>query len=78
MKPTMFLIGLLVILAGILPLVSNVMPGIPQSITSGYIYNGIIVLLGIVGLIYGFVSFDLFGFQKFVMVILALLTIFAF
>ncbi|RLE38605.1 hypothetical protein DRJ17_03410 [Candidatus Woesearchaeota archaeon] len=75
-KLAMTLIGLLVILAGILPLLARYVVAIPVTIVSGIPYTAIVVGIGMLGMIYGFVSYDLFGFQKFVMVILALMTIF--
>ena len=47
-------IGLLTILGGILPFIQNFVPaGIP---TSGMLYSAIIVVIGIIGMIYGFIA----------------------
>ncbi|MFC1697436.1 hypothetical protein ACFL1H_03830 [Nanoarchaeota archaeon] len=77
MKIGMSIIGLLVIIAGVLPLLTGVI-ALPDFLVGGTIHSGVITLIGVVGLIYGFTSMDLMDFaQKFIMIILALLTIVA-
>lgn len=47
-------IGLLTILGGILPFIQNFLPAIIP--TSGILYSGLIIIIGIVGVIYGFIA----------------------
>lgn len=47
-------IGLLTILGGILPFIQNFVPAIIP--TSGILYSGLIIIIGVVGIIYGFVA----------------------
>lgn len=47
-------IGILTILGGILPFIQNFVPaGIP---TSGLLYSAMIIVIGIVGMVYGFIA----------------------
>lgn len=46
-----FSIGLVTILGGLLPFIQNFVPSIIP--TSGPIYSGLIILIGVIGLIYG-------------------------
>lgn len=75
MKIMITVLGILIILAGILPFLSNI--GIlPASIPvqkPGYQF--IIVAVGILGLLYGVMNSMLFGTEKFVTIAIALLTI---
>jgi len=76
MKIMIVIIGLLTILAGILPFLDGfgILPaGVP---TSGLFYSGIIILIGIIGFLYANKTFGLWGSQKFVVSVLAILTIF--
>jgi len=76
MKIMIVIIGLLTIFAGILPFLGSfgILPaGIP---TSGPFYSGIIILIGIIGFLYANKTFGLWGSQKFVISVLAILTIF--
>lgn len=68
------LIGLITILAGVLPFVGS-LAGLPLSILSGVGYSIIISVIGILGLLYGFTSMALIGETKFVMISLGLLTL---
>ena len=68
------LIGLITILAGILPFVGS-LAGLPMGLISGIGYSLIISVIGILGLLYGFTSMSLIGATKFVMVCLGLLTL---
>lgn len=68
------LIGLITILAGILPFVGSLV-GIPQIMIAGLGYSILISIIGALGLLYGFTSMALIGSTKFVMVCLGLLTV---
>lgn len=75
MKIMISILGVLIILAGVLPFLSNL--GIlPASIpTSKPGYQVIIISIGIIGLVYGVFNSLLFGFEKFVTIAIALLMI---
>ena len=75
MKIMITIIGLLIILAGVLPLISNFgfLPGFIPVEKPGYQF--IIIAVGILGLLYGFFNSMLFGIEKFATIALALLTI---
>jgi hypothetical protein len=47
-------IGLLTILGGILPFIQNFLPAVIP--TSGILYSGLIIVIGIIGIIYGFIA----------------------
>ena len=47
-------LALLTLLGGILPFLQNFIPAIIP--TSGFLYSGMIILIGIVGIIYGFME----------------------
>ncbi len=68
------LIGLITILAGILPFVGSFV-GLPSGIIEGIGYSVLIILIGGIGLLYGFMSMSLIGSTKFMMVCLSLLTV---
>ena len=68
------LVGILTVLAGVLPFLSG-LNFIPAAYTSGMIYSMIIIVIGVLGLIYGFVSNMLMGAQKALMILFAVLTI---
>ncbi|MBT4540130.1 hypothetical protein HOC35_01325 [Candidatus Woesearchaeota archaeon] len=68
------LIGMITILAGILPFVGNFI-GIPSSVIEGIGYSILIMVIGIIGLLYGFMSMALIGVSKFMMICLGLLTV---
>ncbi|MFH0868244.1 MAG: hypothetical protein V1831_02940 [Candidatus Woesearchaeota archaeon] len=75
MKIMITIIGILIILAGVLPFLSN-MRILPSSIPvekPGYQF--IIIAVGIIGLLYGFFNSYLFGSEKFVTIAIAVLTI---
>lgn len=75
MKIMITILGVLIILAGILPFLSNlgILPaGIPIEKPG---YQFIIVAVGIIGLLYGVLNSMLFGTEKFVTIAIALLTI---
>jgi hypothetical protein len=76
MKIMITVLGLLIILAGILPFLNNfgILPGIIPAEKPGYQF--IIITVGIIGLIYGVMNSMLFGTEKFVTIAIALLTIF--
>jgi len=68
------LIGLITILAGILPFIASLF-GLPLEIATGIGYSIIIIVIGFIGLLYGFMSMALIGATKFVMVCLGLITL---
>ncbi len=68
------LVGILTILAGILPLL-NGLNLFPANFTSGPIYSGIIIVIGLIGLVYAFMSPMLMGAQKFMPIMFGLLII---
>ena len=76
MKIMITILGILIILAGIIPFLNNfgVLPSFIPAEKPGYQF--IIIAVGIIGLIYGFFNSMLFGFEKFVTIAIALLTIF--
>ncbi len=47
-------LALLTVLGGILPFIQNFLPAIIP--TSGPLYSGIIIAVGVIGMIYGFIS----------------------
>ena len=75
MKIMIVLLGVLIILAGILPFLSNfgILPSNIPIEKPGYQF--IIIAIGIVALIYGLLNSMLFGTEKFVTIALALLTV---
>ena len=75
MKIMITVLGILIILAGILPFLGNlgIIPSTIPVEKPGYQF--IIITIGILGLIYGFFNSLLFGFEKFVTISIALLTI---
>lgn len=75
MKIMITVLGILIILAGVLPLLSSI--GIvPSSIpTEKPGYQFIIIAVGILALLYGVFNSLLFGFEKFATIAIAILTI---
>ena len=75
MKIMITVLGILIILAGILPFLSNlgILPAAIPVEKPGYQF--IIVAVGILGLLYGVRNSMLFGTEKFVTIAIALLTI---
>ena len=75
MKIMITVLGILIILAGILPFLSNmgILPAAIPVEKPGYQF--IIVAVGILGLLYGVMKSMLFGTEKFVTIAIALLTI---
>lgn len=76
MKFMISFIGVLTILAGVLPFLSS-FGLMPTKFTSGVLYAGIIILVGIIGLVYGLFNpgMSLFGAQRFMVVLIGLLTL---
>ena len=75
MKIMISVLGILIILAGILPFLSN-FGIIPASIpTEKPGYQFIIITIGILGLIYGLFNNLIFGFEKLATISIALLTV---
>lgn len=75
MKLMITILGVLIILAGILPFLSNIgiLPAAIPVQKPGYQF--IIIAVGIIGLLYGVMNSMLFGTEKFVTIAIALLTI---
>src|SRR3989344_439221 len=75
MKIMITVLGILIILAGLLPLLGSmgIMPN--SAITKAPGYHFVIIAIGIIGLIYGAFNSLLFGFEKFVTIAIALMTI---
>jgi len=74
MKIMITVLGVLIILAGVLPFLGN-LGIVPSSISAGPGYQFVIIAVGILALIYGVFNSLLFGFEKFVTISIALLTI---
>jgi len=78
MKIMITLLGIMTVLAGVLPFIGNfnILPAyIP---TAGTLYYGIIIAIGILGFIYGVANpgMLLFGTDRFIAVFLGVLTVF--
>src|SRR3989338_7366026 len=75
MKIMITILGVIIILAGILPFLSHlgILPAAIPIEKPGYQF--IIVAVGIIGLLYGVMNSMLFGTEKFVTIAIALLTI---
>ena len=75
MKIMITLLGVLIILAGILPFLGNLgmVPSFISTERPGYQF--VIIAVGILALLYGVFNSLLFGFEKFVTISIALLTI---
>ncbi len=75
MKIMIIILGILIILAGILPFLSNIglLPAAIPVEKPGYQF--IIIAVGIIGLLYGAMNSMLFGTEKFVTIAIGLLTI---
>ena len=75
MKIMITVLGILIILAGLLPLLGSIgiMPN--SAITKAPGYQFVIITIGIIGLIYGAFNSLLFGFEKFATISIALMTI---
>jgi len=75
MKIMIVMLGVLIILAGILPFLSNfgILPSNIPIEKPGYQF--IIIAIGIIGLIYGAFNSMLFGPEKYITIALGLLTI---
>jgi len=70
------IIGLLILFAGILPFLAGfgILPAIVP--TSGVIYSGLVILIGVIGFLYGIKSRFLRFQDKFVISVLGILVIF--
>jgi hypothetical protein len=53
MKPEIGIVGILIVVMGLLPILAKYLKFIPASISTGYIYAGIIVAIGLIELFYG-------------------------
>jgi hypothetical protein len=76
MKIMISVLGVLIVLAGVIPFLSNfgVLPEFIPVENPGYSF--IIITIGILGLIYGAFNSLLFGFEKFATIAIAALTLF--
>ncbi|HII17224.1 TPA: hypothetical protein HA361_04885 [Candidatus Woesearchaeota archaeon] len=77
MKIMVTFLSLLILLAGILPFLGDAGLGIlPKVIpTSGIGYSIVISIIGAIGLAYGFMNQMIFGVERFVIIVIAVLTI---
>jgi hypothetical protein len=75
MKIKIMFIGLMTLLAGVLPLLAHFKILPPQFMLSNTIYAAIIIAVGVFGIVLDFLGYDLFGAQKFVIFLVGLLTI---
>jgi hypothetical protein len=75
MKIMISILGLLIILAGIIPYLDSLgyLPSYIPAEKPGYQF--VIIAVGILGLLYGFFNSLLFGFEKLVTIVIATLTI---
>ncbi len=73
MKIMITVLGILIALAGILPMLSNFLPSFIPTASPGYQF--LIIAIGILGLLYGVMNSMLFGTEKFVTIAIGLLTI---
>mgnify|MGYP001606053941 FL=1 len=75
MKIMITILGILIILAGILPFLSNIgiLPAVVPVVKPGYQF--IIIAVGILGLLYGVMNSMLFGTERPVTIAIGLLTI---
>ncbi len=78
MKIMITILGFLIVLAGVVPFLGDSgLKIIPEGIpTSGTLYYGIIIVIGAIGIIYGFFNHMLLGVEKFVTIIVGLMTVF--
>jgi len=75
MKVMISFIGLLAVLAGVLPFATT-FGLLPVKYTSGMIYAAIVLVIGLVGIAYGlFGGMSLMGAEKFMVIMLGILTI---
>lgn len=78
MKVMITIIGLLIVLAGVLPFLGqdalNVLP--PTIPTKGVGYSIIVIVIGVIGLLYGFINKMIMGVERIVTITIGLLTIF--
>ena len=75
MKIMITLLGILIILAGVLPFLNNfgILPSFIPTSKPGYQF--IIIAIGVAGLLYGFLNPMIFSTEKFIVISLALLTV---
>jgi len=75
MKIMITLLGILIILAGVLPFLNNfgILPSFIPTSKPGYQF--IIIAVGVAGLLYGFLNPMIFSTEKFIVISLALLTV---
>jgi hypothetical protein len=75
MKLMIAIIGVLIILAGVLPFIDT-FGFLPEIIpTEKPTYQFIIIAVGVAGLLYGFLNPMIFSTEKFIVIFLALLTV---
>jgi len=75
MKIMITVLGILIILAGLLPLLGSTGILKNSAISKAPGYQFVIITIGVIALIYGAFNSLLFGFEKFVTMAIALLTI---
>lgn len=75
MKIMIIILGVLIVLAGILPFLRS-MGILPEAIpTAGVNYSILITVVGIIGLVYGLINKMIMGGERIVVIIIAALTI---
>lgn len=74
MKIQMIFISILIILAGVLPFLSET-GIIPQTVTIAPGYSFVIIAVGFVSLIYGVMSKMIFGTEKLILILIGLITV---
>lgn len=77
MKIMITILSLLIVIAGILPFLGqDGLKALPSSIpTSGKSYSIIVIVIGVAGLLYGFINKMIMGTERFVTITIALLTV---
>jgi len=77
MKVMILIIGVLIVLAGVLPFLGeDALNVLPSSIpTKGIGYSLIVVFVGVIGLLYGFINKMIMGVERLVTITIAFLTI---
>jgi len=78
MKIMITVLGIIIVMAGILPFLgSEGINILPQSIpTKGFGYSAIIIFVGVSGIIYGVANSMILGMEKFVTIAVSILTVF--
>lgn len=75
MKISIMFMGMLTLLAGVVPLVGKFV-SLPAAIMSGVGYSALIIVIGAGGMAYGIMSqMNLFGAQKFIVALIGFMTL---